>query len=70
VDFEQPMIPDEINGFLWHTSWLRAYHAATDFFDRKLQASAGKRLPVHRMNLIGSTPRRMLLNPAHCGQPI
>jgi dipeptidyl aminopeptidase/acylaminoacyl peptidase len=36
VDFEQLIIPDEIHGFLWHTSWLRAYHAAADFFHRKL----------------------------------
>ncbi len=36
VDFEQLIIPDEIHGFLRHTSWLRAYHAAADFFHRKL----------------------------------
>jgi dipeptidyl aminopeptidase/acylaminoacyl peptidase len=36
VYFEQLIIPDEIHGFLRHTSWLRAYHAAVDFFQRKL----------------------------------
>jgi dipeptidyl aminopeptidase/acylaminoacyl peptidase len=34
--FEQLIIPDEIHGFLRHASWLRAYHAAADFFARKL----------------------------------
>jgi dipeptidyl aminopeptidase/acylaminoacyl peptidase len=36
VYFEQLIIPDEIHGFLRHASWLRAYHAAVDFFKRKL----------------------------------
>jgi dipeptidyl aminopeptidase/acylaminoacyl peptidase len=36
VYFEQLIIPDEIHGFLRHASWLRAYHAAVDFFQRKL----------------------------------
>jgi dipeptidyl aminopeptidase/acylaminoacyl peptidase len=36
VYFEQLIIPDEIHGFLRHTSWLRAYKAAADFFKRKL----------------------------------
>jgi dipeptidyl aminopeptidase/acylaminoacyl peptidase len=36
VYFEQLIIPDEIHGFLRHASWLRAYHAAADFFHRKL----------------------------------
>ncbi len=36
VYFEQLIIPDEIHGFLRHISWLRAYHAAADFFARKL----------------------------------
>jgi dipeptidyl aminopeptidase/acylaminoacyl peptidase len=34
--FEQLILPDEIHGFLRHVSWLRAYHAAVDFFGRKL----------------------------------
>jgi dipeptidyl aminopeptidase/acylaminoacyl peptidase len=36
VYFEQLILPDEIHGFLRHGSWLRAYHAAVDFFARKL----------------------------------
>jgi dipeptidyl aminopeptidase/acylaminoacyl peptidase len=36
VYFEQLIIPDEIHGFLRHASWLHAYRAAVDFFQRKL----------------------------------
>jgi dipeptidyl aminopeptidase/acylaminoacyl peptidase len=36
VYFEQLILPDEIHGFLRHASWLRGYHAAVDFFHRKL----------------------------------
>jgi dipeptidyl aminopeptidase/acylaminoacyl peptidase len=36
VDVEVMVLPDEIHGFLRHASWLAAYHAAADFFDRKL----------------------------------
>ncbi len=36
VYFEQLILPDEIHGFLRHVSWLRGYHAAADFFRRKL----------------------------------
>src|ERR1035438_7758083 len=36
VYFEQLILPDEIHGFLRHASWLRGYHAAADFFRRKL----------------------------------
>ncbi len=36
VYFEQLIIPDEIHGFLRHQSWLKGYHAAVDFFGRKL----------------------------------
>ena len=36
VYFEQLIIPDEIHSFLRHASWLRAYHAAVDFLQRKL----------------------------------
>lgn len=36
VYFEQLIIPDEIHGFLRHASWLKAYHAEVDFFNRKL----------------------------------
>jgi dipeptidyl aminopeptidase/acylaminoacyl peptidase len=37
VDVEILVLPDEIHGFLRHASWLQAYHAAADFFDRKLR---------------------------------
>jgi dipeptidyl aminopeptidase/acylaminoacyl peptidase len=36
VDFEQLIFPDEVHDFLTHADWLRAYHAAVDFFQRKL----------------------------------
>ncbi|HSB08814.1 MAG TPA: alpha/beta fold hydrolase [Blastocatellia bacterium] len=38
VDFEELIFPDEVHDFLRHESWLRAYHAASDFFDRKLRS--------------------------------
>jgi dipeptidyl aminopeptidase/acylaminoacyl peptidase len=34
VSFEQLVFPDEIHDFLLHRTWLAAYHAASDFFDR------------------------------------
>lgn len=37
VEFEELVFPDEIHDFLRHQDWLRAYHAAADFFDRKLR---------------------------------
>ncbi|MFL6215393.1 MAG: S9 family peptidase [Blastocatellia bacterium] len=37
VEFEQIVFPDEVHDFLRHANWLRAYHAAADFFDRKLK---------------------------------
>lgn len=36
VEVEQLVFPDEIHSFLMHAHWLEAYHAAADFFDRKL----------------------------------
>jgi dipeptidyl aminopeptidase/acylaminoacyl peptidase len=36
VYFEQLILPDEIHTFLRHASWVRAYQAAADFFQRKL----------------------------------
>jgi dipeptidyl aminopeptidase/acylaminoacyl peptidase len=41
VHIEQLIFPDEIHDFLLHRSWLKAYHAASDFFDRTLAAPAG-----------------------------
>ena len=34
VPMEQLVFPDEIHGFLMHKSWVRAYGATLDFFDR------------------------------------
>ena len=36
VAVEQLIFPDEIHDFLTHAHWLAAYHAAGDFFRRKL----------------------------------
>jgi dipeptidyl aminopeptidase/acylaminoacyl peptidase len=38
VDVEQLIFPDEIHDFLLHRSWVEAYRATADFFDRKLKA--------------------------------
>lgn len=38
VEIEQLIFPDEIHDFLLHRSWLAAYHATSDFFDRRLKA--------------------------------
>jgi dipeptidyl aminopeptidase/acylaminoacyl peptidase len=37
VQFEELIFPDEVHDFLRHESWVRAYHAASEFFDRKLR---------------------------------
>ena len=37
VRFEQLVLPDEIHGFLMWRSWIRAYGATADFFDRTLK---------------------------------
>ena len=34
VEFEQLVFPDEIHDFLMHRTWLAAYHASSDFFDK------------------------------------
>ncbi|MDD5544410.1 MAG: prolyl oligopeptidase family serine peptidase [Acidobacteriia bacterium] len=39
VSFEQIVFPDEIHDFLMQQSWLKAYHATADFFDRTLKAA-------------------------------
>lgn len=45
VQFEQIVFPDEVHDFLmWH-SWVHAYHAELDFFDRKLK-HAGANAPT------------------------
>src|SRR5215471_2430602 len=38
VHIEQLIFPDEIHDFLLHRSWLEAYEAAGEFFDRTLAA--------------------------------
>jgi dipeptidyl aminopeptidase/acylaminoacyl peptidase len=37
VYFEELIFPDEIHDFLLYRSWLAAYAAASDFFDRELE---------------------------------
>ncbi len=37
VEFEELVFPDDVHDFLRHENWLRVYHAAADFFDRKLR---------------------------------
>jgi dipeptidyl aminopeptidase/acylaminoacyl peptidase len=44
VHVEILVFPDEVHGFLRHDSWLRAYRATEDFFERKLKGSSGLRL--------------------------
>ncbi|NNF25887.1 MAG: S9 family peptidase [Gemmatimonadetes bacterium] len=41
VDVEFLSFPDEVHGFLRHESWLRAYRAAAEFFDRRLRGAGG-----------------------------
>jgi dipeptidyl aminopeptidase/acylaminoacyl peptidase len=36
VEVEQLVFPDEVHDFLTHAHWLQAYHAAAEFFDRRL----------------------------------
>ncbi|TAM84720.1 MAG: S9 family peptidase [Acidobacteria bacterium] len=43
VAFQQIVFPDEIHDFLLHSTWLRSYHAASDFFDHYLGSEIGKR---------------------------
>ena len=46
VEFEQLIFPDEIHDFLLHRNWLRAYHAAEDFFATRLSVQgAGRKTP-------------------------
>jgi dipeptidyl aminopeptidase/acylaminoacyl peptidase len=43
VTIEQLIFPDDVHDFLLHRNWLAGYHAASDFFDRRLKerVSAG-----------------------------
>ena len=49
VEVEELVFPNEVHSFLLHSSWLRAFRAAADFFDRKLK---------HRTTLSGQEDRR------------
>ncbi|HYU35533.1 MAG TPA: prolyl oligopeptidase family serine peptidase, partial [Thermoanaerobaculia bacterium] len=42
VEVEQLILPDEVHGFLAWSSWIAAYRATADFFDRKLAAQGGR----------------------------
>jgi dipeptidyl aminopeptidase/acylaminoacyl peptidase len=37
VVIEQLVFPDEVHDFLLHSSWIKAYQATSDFFDRQFQ---------------------------------
>ena len=39
VEYEELVFPDEIHDFLLHRTWLAAYSAASEFFDRHLIAT-------------------------------
>ncbi len=36
VEYELLVFPDDVHSFLLYRNWVRAYEAAADFFDRKL----------------------------------
>ncbi len=44
VHFEELVFPDEVHDFLLERSWLAAYHAAADFFDRMLRQGGAEKL--------------------------
>ncbi len=46
VYFEELVFPDEIHGFLLHASWVKAYQAADDFFQRMLMENGAGRPPA------------------------
>lgn len=48
LEFEQLVFPDEIHDFLLHRTWLAAYHATSDFFDRQLKERAASAAPKTR----------------------
>lgn len=39
VHVETLIFPDEVHGFLRYESWLRAFHATADFFDKQLKSA-------------------------------
>ncbi len=42
VEVEQLILPDEVHDFLTWSSWIAAYRATADFFDRKLAGQGGR----------------------------
>ncbi len=42
VQFEQIVFPDEVHDFLMHRSWIKAYKAEAEYFDKKLKAASGQ----------------------------
>jgi dipeptidyl aminopeptidase/acylaminoacyl peptidase len=42
VQFEQIVFPDEVHDFLMWRSWIKAYYAESDYFDKKLKAAPGQ----------------------------
>jgi dipeptidyl aminopeptidase/acylaminoacyl peptidase len=40
--YEELVFPDEIHGFLMWKSWIRAYGATAEFFDRNLKGQGGR----------------------------
>jgi dipeptidyl aminopeptidase/acylaminoacyl peptidase len=47
VDYEELVFPNEIHDFLLHRTWLAAYSAAADFFQRRLAASPSVSVQSH-----------------------
>jgi len=43
VEFHELVFPDEIHDFLLHSTWVRGYQAASDFFDAHLKPSEARR---------------------------
>ncbi len=43
VEIESLVLPDEIHSFLRQASWLSAYRAAAEFFERRLAPASGAR---------------------------
>ncbi len=37
IYLEQLIFPDEVHSFLLHSNWLKAYHASSDFFNKRLK---------------------------------
>ena len=48
VEFEELVFPDEIHGFLLQRSWLAAYTAEADFFQRYLMSAKPATRPANK----------------------